>query len=365
MKRTISKDKTQIQSPLTKSRKSSEKHKKEREQLQKALKRVNSEEVLHWMKDGGLIQLDSNDTLNSTLSLLKEKRILAAPVWDKVTEEYLGFVDMVDIAAVAVQIQESSGAAKQIEKSSLKKENLVDNEEFDSMEFEERSMMNALSAVAISDISRRNPFVTVSTSDSIFDVCMILESLHRVGVISSDGKFRGLITQTGLLEYLTEEHAEIFNKLSSKSTIKELDLIREVETIERTETALKAFQKMRDSKISGLAVTENGKFKDVISATDMMLWAEWILFNYPIRFSNLSSLRKSISEFLAESRAQQKNYQRNLTLNWDATVEEAVNVMIMQHVHRLFVLEKEKPIAVITLDSILSFLVDPKQIKES
>ena len=53
-----------------------------------------------------------------------------------------------------------------------------------------------------------------------------------------------------------------------------------------------------------MAVTSHGKLVDAISASDIMVWTEWILNGQKIRFANLSNLRKPIKYFLTESRTQ-------------------------------------------------------------
>jgi predicted transcriptional regulator len=81
-----------------------------------------------------------------------------------------------------------------------------------------------------------------------------------------------LVTQTGFVEYLSEEHALTLDKTGL--TVGDLGLARHhVHTVpvEGT-TALDALKEMRDRKVTGLGVVnKNGVLLDVISASDLMV----------------------------------------------------------------------------------------------
>lgn len=86
----------------------------------------------------------------------------------------------------------------------------------------------------------------------------------------------GVITQSGLCEYVSEEHYQEYEKLLGKLQVQDLKLPDEVITIDEKKTPLEAFRLMRDKKVSGLAIVdENGKLKDVISVRDLMVSANF------------------------------------------------------------------------------------------
>ncbi len=68
-KRTGTKATRASDSPVTKKRQSPVKLQKEKDKLRKELGQLQAEDVLHWMKDGGIIQVESTDTLSSTLAV--------------------------------------------------------------------------------------------------------------------------------------------------------------------------------------------------------------------------------------------------------------------------------------------------------
>jgi len=87
--------------------------------------------------------------------------------------------------------------------------------------------------------------------------------------------------------------------------------------------------------------------------SDILVWAEWILNGQSVRFSNLTSLRKSVKEFLQESRSQRSVAEnRNLAIQKNSKVQEAVGNMQLNHVHRLFVVENSKAISVVNYNNI-------------
>jgi len=342
------------------------KKQKKTKTLKNALEESKSQEVLAWMKDGTLIEVTNEYTLNSCLSVLTENKILSIPVKDVKTQNYIGFVDMVDIVTATVLTEETTGILKKLEdedqqqeaKSPEKELKDVDREDTESSELEERFIMSNLNAKALSDISHRDSFISVNADDSVLKVAEILVKNHRVGVMK-DGKLSGIITQSGLVEYITEEHAELYNKSISKKTVKNLNLPSKVYSVDEDERAIEAFKLMRDKGVSGLAVTGKvGELVDTISVSDILVWAEWILNGQSVRFSNLTSLRKSVKEFLQESRSQRSVAEnRNLAIQKNSKVQEAVGNMQLNHVHRLFVVENSKAISVVNYNNIIEFLI--------
>jgi len=330
--------------------------------LKNALQNAKAEDLLSWMKDGQLIEVTNEYTLSSVLAVLIENKILSVPVRDVQSGQYSGFVDMVDIAVAAVDIEESTGVLKQLEEEDPKTKGEmladVDREDIEPAELEESIIMSKLEAKAISDISKRDAFVYVNADDTVLQAAQLLTNHHRIGIMQGD-KLKGLVTQSGLLEYITEEHADIFQKIGGKTTLRELSLPESVISIREESRAIEGFKLMRDKGVSGLAVNgERGEFVDSMSVSDIMAWSEWLLCGQPIRFGNLSNLRKPVREFLLESRNQRDVSQhRNLAVTKRQKLADIVSEMQLQRVHRLFVVEKKKAVTLVNYDHIIRFLL--------
>jgi len=329
------------------------------------LENVKAEDVLAWMKDGALIEVTNEYTLASCVSVLAESKILSVPVKDVKSQKYIGFVDMMDIAAATVDVEETSGVLQKLEKEDQKKKKTseeelqdVDRDDTEPNEMEESFMMASLDAKSISDISCRDPFLHVNSNDSVLEAAKLLTKHHRIGVMEGD-KLRGIISQSGLTEYISEEHADLFQKLASKVTLKDLSLPSEIHSINYNARAIQAFKMMRDKGVSGLAVVaDNDTFLDVVSVSDIMIWVEWILGGQTVRFTNLSNLRKSVKDFLEDSRTQRNVPKKgNLNIEKKTKLVDAVGCLQMNNIHRLFVIEDDRAISVLNYNNIIEYLI--------
>jgi len=339
--------------------------------LRKSLATGIAQDVIYWMKDGTIIRLLATDSFYVALATLIDAKIRAAPIFDEAQQRYIGFVDMLDLTAAVVELLESNdtfknrhkhtsavneGKDKEDDEEQRKKR---DYEEDEEDPFAEHMVLELLSVKAVSDFSHTNPFISVTTNDSLTSVAQLLAQYHRIGVVNENDKFVGLITQTGFVEYLSEEHALTIDKLTD--TIGNLHLPDQVYTVPITDTsALDALKLMRDKKVTGLGiVNKNGVLLDVISASDLMVWSEWEACGQPLRFRHLSSLNYPISEFLDNSRAQYHHKKEGpLVCKKDTSLQDAIGTMLANNIHRLFVVDElNKPVSVITYGDAIRHLL--------
>ncbi|ELR10921.1 CBS domain containing protein [Acanthamoeba castellanii str. Neff] len=341
-------------------------------ELKEALAKGTAQDVIYWMKDGTIIQLLATDSFYVALATLVDAKIRAAPIYDPAEQKYVGFVDMLDLTAAIVELLEVNETFKNKKNKKEKKEKETKQEEEESEEvkrrkrdyaedeedpFAEHLMLESLSVKAISDFSHTDPFISVRSDESLTKVAELLRTHHRIGVVNEKGTFIGFV------EYLSEEHALTLDKTGL--TVGDLGLARHhVHTVpvEGT-TALDALKEMRDRKVTGLGVVnKNGVLLDVISASDLMVWAEWEACGQPIRFRHLSTLNYPITEFLAQSRAQahHKKVNRNegpMVCTSETELQEAIGTMLVNNIHRLFVVdEARKPVSVLTYGDIIARL---------
>lgn len=223
------------------------------------------------------------------LKTLRDAKILSAPIFDEEEGNYVGFIDIIDLTAATLDIleaNESFQAQKKKYEEKAKKGEKVDDEEEDEDEnqlLSEHLLMDSLSVKAIAgtlffrfpflllaridsngsiDFSHRDPFIAVSSDESLLKVAELLREHHRVALTDKEGKVIGEIyrilrprflsifyvlgvaTQSGMMEHISEEYFDILEQSGKK--VKELHLPHTVYSVTADSTALQALETMKD-----------------------------------------------------------------------------------------------------------------------
>jgi len=332
--------------------------------VREELERRTAQDIFPWMKDATPIWIDSSTNLMSALMILMDNKILSAPMWDNTRKSFTGFIDMVDMVAATVEIlkEEIAQGHKIDEENSSALSEEADEE---IQHLEEHLVLDRLSVSALADMSHRDVVVSVSPSDSLLRVAELLSSgnHHRVAVIDNTklgttDALVGVITQSALCEFISEELADLF--YHNRKRIKELTLPSKVHVIQSSLRAIDAFKMMRDLKVSGLAVVDDsGRLTDVISVRDIMLWTEWSVAGQSIRFHNLTTLFCTVKSYLEQSRSQNHVPRRfPLTCSLSDPLHDAIEKMLLNNIHRLFVVnEVRSPISVVTYGDVLGEII--------
>jgi len=319
-----------------------------KETIRQSISSVPCKELLSMMKGGTPIVIDSTSSIYAALQKLFVNHILSAPVFDSKTKEYVGFVDMVDLVAATVDAAEAAGAYQNVEETDdLNEENL-----------EERLIMDMLEVRSIIDCSKRDPFLFVYEEDSMIKAAELLQHNHRIAILDDQHQLSGILTQSGFVEYLSEEY--VLQIQHDKTRISALDLPKEVFSVTLHCRAIDAFKIMKDKKVSGLAVVDtNGILADVISVSDLMLWTEWVAGGEVFQFTNLTSLALSVEEFLHSSRAQKGLPKKSPKVCEKSTmVKDASSDMLVDNIHRLFLVnQKHQPTSVLNFGNIIQHLL--------
>jgi len=321
------------------------------QQIRAGLEKVPLSELTSMMKGGTPITVNSENSIYAALMILIENKILSAPVMKGVSQECIGFVDVLDLACALVEIAEKTKAYE-------KKTKVPDIEDEN---WEGKLLVDSLDAKSVTDFSQRDKFVKLNEKDSALKAAKILidENLHRLAIVNDKEELIGVLTLSGICEYISEEHAVSMEEL--ESTVNDLKLPKTVYTIKSTEKAIDAFRRMRETRVSGLGVVdENNNLVDAISASDLMLWTEWIAAGQPFIFPDITSLGKDIKTFLEDSRAQREISKRGpLTVELSARIVDVIGDLLIENVHRFFVVDDtNRPVSVVTFDRILDYLIN-------
>jgi len=339
------------------------KHPKKKSPIKNLLSDRKIAEILVEMKDGSPITVLSTDSLYTALGTIATDKISSVPVMSASdTTKCVGFVDMMDLLSATITLLESDNIGKHWSKVAARKSRVTSNEtEEDSMlELAEELLMNSISAQALADISCMDVFVTIPSEMNILDAGEELAHPRhqRLAVVNESHKFMGVITQSGFVEYMTSEYTEELQL--SQRKVGSLTLRSKLHTVKEDASAFSAFKMMMEEKTNSLAVVNaSGKLVDVISASDLMLWTEWIAVGEVLRFSDISAMKLNVERYLEESRSQREIGKRTpLTCTKTSSLEEVTSDMLFHHVHQLFIVDEANiPLGVVTYADIIEDII--------
>jgi len=318
--------------------------------IREVLSTTKASDLTSMMKDGQTISIEANASVYNAILALTHNKILSAPVLSPKTKKCIGFVDMVDLVAATVQ------AANEATKDKDSSEAVDD----DGENMIEKMIMDNMVVNSIIDFSKRDDFITIKETETALKAVELLtqKDHHRIAIINDADELVGIVTQSGLSEYISEEFAEVIDKDDTK--LKDMELPKEVHSVNEKISALDAFKTIKDKRVSGLAVVnDSGKLIEAISVSDLMLFTEWIAGGVEMRFTDLTGLNKSVMEFLQNSRAQREmTSKKPMTCPKGDRVCDAMETMLVNHIHRLFIVDSAgHPSSIITYDSILKHLL--------
>jgi len=288
-----------------------------------------------------LIMIDSKDTLPKAFNLLIKNNIYSAPVHDASRNEYLGFLDLLDIVAFIVMIFDAQKHHK----------NELDIDLYDLLEQVEKFDLEH--ATRVIGMASQNPFCPVHSGSHI-KKCLevfVRSGAHRIPIV--EGKnMKSVLTQSAVVQWLNSILPHISENLRKK-TIRELSIgLKEVASVRVDATALDAFRLMAERKIHAVAVVdEKGEIFSNISAKDIKVLQPDALF---------TRMYRPAMELIQHVRSlNMKAVFPSFCITLDNTFEEAVRKLAVLNVHRLYIEDSgRKPIGVISLGDILSVLLN-------
>jgi CBS domain-containing protein len=283
--------------------------------------------VMEEKEKKNLISFTTSTSLDQAIKILDQNKILSAPVFDSESKQMIALVDILDIVTFVTLGSENK----------------------------EPNILTQLCESKISDLieqvwSTKDIYV-VPHSESLLKV---LESFvkfkkHRALAVDPHKKEIVLVSETDLTKFLLKHAQEIGPILQQR--IEDLNLVnplgKSVHFISVNESALAAFQKMKQQNVHALAIlNEDGKLVGNISASDLR----------NIDVEKLAHVNKSVVQFL-----------ESIGRKWvpvtgkpRTLLEEAMSIATVAEVHRIWVTnEQEKPLGVLTLSDLFQPLTSP------
>jgi len=264
-----------------------------------------------------VISVPNNQKVRQTLEVLKGNNILSVPVYEG--EKAIGFVDVLDISAYALDLW------KNYAKSYRRKE-----EKF----FSESEIAEKFFDTPVSDIvnySGRNSFLQLDENASLGSAISLLQSrgykAHRVAVMRNERQLVGLLTQFDVATFINH-HIDAF--LLADRSLRDLNLVNTCVMVRLDRPFLDSLSLLAEHKITGLALVDwEFKLEANFSASDLkgMLPGAFDLFWKPtIDFLRQGTTIKSkIPPKMCEA---------------GASIRQALNIMISEHIHRIFVTDE-------------------------
>jgi CBS domain-containing protein len=286
-----------------------------------------------------IIFLNKDETVKDAIDLLTQNKIISAPVYDDDANQFIGFVDMLDLATLCV------------EHLSTAKGKPLTQEEFER-----------LPICSVIDLSGRNSWLPLDRAAPLGELFAALSKpdVHRVPIVDSkerepEKKVLAIITQAEVIRWLWVSRsspgfptAALAMKIKDMSTaaVHEFAAQRELVLIEDNHTVIAALRKIVEKRVNGLGVvSESGELVGNVSATDVRVaaatgWQELTaLLAKPLRdfLKFKASLMLTINE--------RASHPRPITVTPEDKLETALEKLAVNHVHRVWVVRGEAAVA--------------------
>jgi len=281
-----------------------------------------------------MIIVKSNESITDAFQTLIEHNILAAPVLDTTTNNYIAFMNLLDIISYLVDVYQFQTS----ETIDPKLEELV---------LQDRFRNTPVSSLGLR--GWRNPWYTMNQESTVQDAIGMFSRTRadQIAVFDNNGNFVKILTQYMLVHWLSQRPSEEISQLTSKSVqIFRLGYQRVVR-IHKNRPVLHAFIKMDDVGVSGIAVVDDGnRVIGNVSTTDLK--------EIGGKAENFRKLYLDCGAFLSQK--EQKGIPQLLYVHRDQTIGDVLDMFSKYNVHRVYVVERDdfRPVGVISDGDILS-----------
>jgi CBS-domain-containing membrane protein len=285
---------------------------------------VNNHDIVSVMKD---------ETLPVAFEKLTQCNVQSVPVVDEGMRP-IGLLDFIDILYFVLSTAEQA--------------NVPYDQTESEMELLRRELFCNVTCEDVMNFSSRNPKTEV-TGDTHLITClefMVERNIHRLPVIRPDCKIIGIISQLDILQWMlrTAKECDPLSKLLDKN-LDSFPFRKEVITISCNEKAKEAFYRIRETKVSAIAVVNHsGQLIANISSIDLN----------PIGSnSNLFKLltlplTDYISWFIGSTTA--------LTASPNDSLKQIIELMLLKNMHRVYIKENDNLVGVVSPVDIIQLL---------
>eukprot|EP01114_Cavostelium_apophysatum_P014986 TRINITY_DN4000_c0_g1_i1.p1 TRINITY_DN4000_c0_g1~~TRINITY_DN4000_c0_g1_i1.p1 ORF type:complete len:333 (+),score=66.21 TRINITY_DN4000_c0_g1_i1:105-1001(+) len=267
-----------------------------------------------------LVVFNSNDLIRDIYQALSDASFQSAPVYDENKGNYIGMIDLRDVVAYALGLQE-------------------------------QNVPISFTADAIINFSQQNPFVTLSEDATATDALHLMcsQKLHRLPIMSGN-KISKLLTQMDFVHWLGQNKEKILSpsiKISDARIGGVTGMPHLLLGVRENEPISKAFTLMKTCNVHGVPVfDENGRVCGNISLSDFKDVLKW----------DLGHLKVSCKDFFGKMK---ENKMELVSISSDRAINEIFDVFSKKSVHRIYVVNADKKVEdIITLTNVLDYFHD-------
>lgn len=281
-----------------------------------------------------LVSIPSNMPIAQAFKLLIESKILSAPVYEKDSSNFVGFLDTRDLLAFCCFAYDDNNLIPSLE---------------EIVHHGAKRVAVAITAVTPAYLARRHRFSSVNESSTLAEAAdkLARSDTHRIPVVDKSGDLSSIVTQSAIVKYLYD-HKDDF-KLAMQSSVKELELgSSPVVCVNKDAVAAEVFEIMDKKGLSGVGITDaDGKIIANTSASDSKLFLD-----------SMESLGLPIMEFLRRIYKDMVDVHAPLVcVSPSASLEEVVGKMSVARVHRVFVVDADSmPLSVISVTDLMKLV---------
>jgi len=295
----------------------------------------------HWInkRNKKVITINADASVSEALQVLSSNNILAAPVFDRETNSFLGLVDMMDILANVVSFykEHDSADAKPGEEVPVSWCRNIETLQQRGEQFAKQP------TTALIDRSRVDDFCPVSNHGTLFQVMddVLSHNVHRVPVFDNSDKVYNILSQSDLIQFLYENIRDI--GIARFDTVEKLGLgTPAVISMSARAKAIHAFFLMLYNRVQAVAIVSgNGELVGNLSASDLR----------GLDQNTFPQLLTPVMEFVKSV----KRHRGLITCKKDSTLESVLSKLANNKVHRLWVVNEHNcPTGVITLTDIMT-----------
>jgi len=280
-----------------------------------------------------LFTVKSNDTVAHLLQVLSDKNIISCPVIDPSTDEFLGFVDTLDVAGWVLT-------------SWRKHSRELEHGKFPSREFFHEPVEKIL------NYSKVDPAVAVNEHISILDLVDVFTDphtyhrLHRVAVVDGKKNILGIISQSDLISFAFKNIHLLPRELAAMK-IRELNIGRSLIFVRLDSPFIDTLETLYQNRISGLAlVDEEFHLSGNISTSDLR----------GISPASFDYFLGSTLQFLVKG--QKGPIKPPTSVSFESTLEDVLKILYENRIHRVYLTnEYDRPQSVITLGDLIARLI--------
>lgn len=293
-----------------------------------------------------VLEFDADENMNAALRELAMAQVLSAPVWDSKANRYLGFVDVFDLATLAVGVDIISHL--------IPGNLLLHHKKQRNEEIKLRTIFTKEPGEKDDTFCKWTP---VYEGEKLKTVLALLASeTRRVPILSkTTGRVVNIISQSAVVHELYERIRSEGIVLSDTPLSSGIGL-KKVCTVTTEDTARTAFQAMVENRISAVGIVdpESGELITALSSKDIRLLPHVESAGLESRNPFDLSSREFVSLIRRVTETDGKAHAACVVVGEDQPLSLVIGKLAATKMHRVFVVDKQKkPVGVISVSDVI------------